>query len=382
MSLILRILKRFFWILCKLLPVKGNKIVFQYYYGRGYCDNPKYIGEEIIKYAKDLNLDLVWVLKEGTKNDLPPEFRTVTFRSFRYIYEMSTAKVWVDNSRKEYCMKKKNQYYMHTWHGGMTMKKVENMVPDKLGSQYLRMAKRDAKQCDVMLSNSRTMTKDFRKYFWYPEGEIIEKGLPRNDRLVNFTEEDSKKLRKTFNIEDDVKLLLYAPTFRNDHSLDAYNIDYKRCVEALEKRFGGKWKVLLRLHPNVFKLSDNLEFDPEIVINTSHYPDMQEIYMIADMVITDYSSVIFDYLIIGGPSLLYASDLEKYRKERDCYFDFAELPFELCQNNDELEQAILNFDIESFNKKASEFIELHGLCDTGIASKAAADWIINKVKGQ
>ncbi len=378
MSLAMRILRRLFWLICKLFPVKNNKIVFQSYYGRGYSDNPKYIAEELRKSNE--KLDLVWVLKEGTKNDLPPEFRTVIFRSFRYIYEMSTAKVWVDNSRKEYCMKKKNQYYMHTWHGGMTMKKVENMVPDKLQSNYLRMAIRDAAQCDVMLSNSSTMTKDFRKYFWYPEGEIIEKGLPRNDRLVNYTEDDVKRLRETFNVEDGVKLLLYAPTFRQDHNLDAYDMDYKRCVEALEKRFGGKWKILLRLHPNVFKLSDNLEFDPNIVINTSHYPDMQEIYMIADMIITDYSSVIFDYLIIGGPSLLYASDLEKYRQERDCYFEFEDLPFKLCQNNDELEEAILNFDVESFNQKTAEFKEFHGLCDTGIASKAAADWILDKVK--
>lgn len=378
MSLAMRILRRLFWLICKLFPVKNNKIVFQSYYGRGYSDNPKYIAEELRKSNE--KLDLVWVLKEGTKNDLPPEFRTVIFRSFRYIYEMSTAKVWVDNSRKEYCMKKKNQYYMHTWHGGMTMKKVENMVPDKLQSNYLRMAIRDASQCDVMLSNSSTMTKDFREYFWYPEGEIIEKGLPRNDRLVNYTEDDVKRLRETFNVEDGVKLLLYAPTFRQDHNLDAYDMDYKRCVEALEKRFGGKWKILLRLHPNVFKLSDNLEFDPNIVINTSHYPDMQEIYMIADMIITDYSSVIFDYLIIGGPSLLYASDLEKYREERDCYFEFEDLPFKLCQNNDELEEAILNFDVESFNTKTAEFKEFHGLCDTGIASKAAADWILDKIK--
>lgn len=378
MSLAMRILRRIFWLICKLIPVKNNKIVFQSYYGRGYSDNPKYIAEELRKSNE--KLDLVWVLKEGTKNDLPPEFRTVIFRSFRYIYEMSTAKVWVDNSRKEYCMKKKNQYYMHTWHGGMTMKKVENMVPDKLQNNYLRMAIRDAAQCDVMLSNSSTMTQDFRKYFWYPEGEIIEKGLPRNDRLVNYTDEDVKRLRETFNVEDGVKLLLYAPTFRQDHNLDAYDMDYARCVKALEKRFGGKWKILLRLHPNVFKLSDNLEFDPDIVINTSHYPDMQEIYMIADMIITDYSSVIFDYLIIGGPSLLYASDLEKYREERDTYFKLEELPFKLCQNNDELEEAILNFDIESFNEKTAEFKEFHGLCDTGIASKAAADWILSKVK--
>lgn len=378
MSLILRILKRAFWVLCKALPVKKNKIVFQSYYGRGYCDNPKYVAEELLK--SNCDLDLVWVLLEGTKNDLPSAFRTVPFRSFRYIYEMSTAKVWVDNSRKEYCMKKKNQYYMHTWHGGLGMKKSENMAPEKLHSVYLRMATRDAKQCDVMLSNSRTLSKDYRKYFWYPEGEIIEKGLPRNDRLVNFTQEDAKSIREHFDISDDVNLLLYAPTFRSNHNLDAYDIDYERCVNALEKRFGGKWKILLRLHPNIFRLSDNLKFNTDIVINVSHYPDMQELYMIADALITDYSSVIFDFLIIGRPSLLYASDFEKYRQERDYYFDFADLPFKLCQNNDELENAILNFNMEVFEKDIEEFKGKHGMCDSGVASKAAAEWILDRIK--
>lgn len=377
MQLVLRILRRAFWIACKVLPVKKNKVVFQSYYGRGYGDNPKYVAEALMETGEPI--DYVWVVNGPDDHKLPENFRTVTFRSFRYIYEMSTARVWVDNSRKEYCMKKPNQYYMQTWHGGLSLKKSENMVPDKLSKKYVRMAKRDAAQCDVMVSDSDTLTDRYRKFFWYPDGEIIQKGLPRNDRLLTYTAADAKRIRSELQIDDKCKLFLYAPTFRADHDLSAYDIDYRRCKQALEKKFGGEWKILLRLHPNVFKLSDNITFDPNVVINASYHPDMQELYIIADMLLTDYSSVIFDFLSIERPSLLYASDIAKYREERDYCFDFSELPFSLCETNDELETEILNFDEQNYLTKIRAFKKQHGFCDTGESSEYAARWILDKI---
>ena len=131
MNLMTRVLRRAFWIICKFLPVKKNKIVFQSYYGRGYGDNPKYIAEAL--YKKGNNIDFVWVVNGIEEPNLPSYFRPVLFRGFHYIYEMSTAKIWVDNSRKEFCIKKRNQYYMQTWHGGFTLKKIEKsektMIP-------------------------------------------------------------------------------------------------------------------------------------------------------------------------------------------------------------------------------------------------------------
>lgn len=96
---------------------------------------------------------------------MPEGFRVVRFRNFKYIYEMSTAKIWVDSCRKEYCIKKKNQYYMQTWHGGFAFKKVERAVESELDPRYVRQAKRDAKQTDVMLSNSNASSKVYREDF-------------------------------------------------------------------------------------------------------------------------------------------------------------------------------------------------------------------------
>lgn len=378
MNRIMRLLRRAFWILCRVFPVKKNKVVFQSYYGRGYGDNPKYIAEALRQTGE--SIDYVWVVSDPQNTDLPACFRTVKFRSFRYIYEMSTARVWVDNSRKEYCMKKKNQYYMQTWHGSLGMKKVENMVPERLGRDYVRMAKRDAAQSDVMLSSCDTLTSDYRRFYWYPDGEVLQKGLPRNDRLLTYTDADVRRIRQALNIEEGCRLLLYAPTFRQDHDLSAYDIDYRRCKEALEARFGGTWRILLRLHPNVFKLSDQISYDPQVVINASYYSDMQELYMIADMLVTDYSSVIFDFLLVERPSLLYASDIAKYRVERDYYFEFDELPFTLCENNDELEKAILTFDTKAHLTAIRGFKERHGFCESGHAAEHAARWILEKIK--
>lgn len=378
MNLIVRILRRVFWVLCKACPVKKNKVVFQSYYGRGYGDNPKYVAEALRKTGE--LIDFVWVVNSSENPDLPDGFRTVKFRSFRYIYEMSTARVWVDNCRKERCLKKKDQYYMQTWHGGMGMKKAENMAPEKLSEGYLRAAKRDASQCDVMLAFCDTQTEDFRKFYWYPEGEILKEGLPRNDRLLTSSANEVARIRQVFGIKEDCKLLLYAPTFRQNHDLSVYNIDYSRCVAALEKRFGGTWKVLLRLHPNIFKLSDQLFFDPDIVVNVSYHPDMQELYMIADMLITDYSSVIFDFLLTERPSMLYAADIAQYRQERDYYFDFSEIPFALCETNDQLEQAITEFDEQDFLERIRTFKEFHGFYNSGCAAQCAANWILDKIK--
>lgn len=380
MQLLLRVLRRIFWIVCKVLPVKRNKVVFQSYYGRGYGDNPKYIADALIEAGEPI--DYVWVVNGPGDYKLPACFRTVQFRSFRYIYEMSTARVWVDNSRKEYCMKKRNQYYMQTWHGSLGLKKSENMVPDKLSKKYIQMATRDAEQCDVMISNCDTLTSEYREFFWYPEGEIIQKGLPRNDRLLTYTAADVDRIKSELQIDGKYKLFLYAPTFRADHDLSAYDIDYRRCKQVLEKKFGGEWKILLRLHPNVFKLSDNISFDPDVVVNASYYSDMQELYMIADMLVTDYSSVIFDFLLLERPSMLYASDIAKYREERDYFFEFSELPFSLCETNDELETEILNFDEQTYLTKIQEFKKLHGFCDTGESSQYAARWILDKITKQ
>lgn len=378
MELLMRIIRRGLWHLFRILPVKKNKIVFVSYYGRGYSDSPKYIAEALLK--KNAPMEYVWIANDPENANLPEGFKTAKMNSFSHIYHMSTAGFWVDNARKYWCLKKKSQRYIQTWHGGFGLKKIEKDAFDKLEPDYIRMATMDASMTDLMTSNSKTLTKLYRDAFWYEEGEILECGLPRNDRLFNYTDEDVARIKKNLNLSDDVKIALYAPTFRADKSLTAYDMDYKRCAENLSKRFGGKWVVLLRLHPNVFKLSANIEFDNETVFNASQYNDIQELYMISDLTITDYSSVMFDFMLTGRPCLLYASDVEEYRKDRDFFVTVDSLPFPLSENNDQLEETILSFDESAYDEKVKEFYDYHGFCDSGHASDDVADWILNNLK--
>ncbi len=378
MELILRILRRVMWYACRLLPLQKNKIVFVSHYGRGYSDNPKYVAEALRKSGEKMKF--VWIADDAENANLPEGFITAPMNSFRYIYHMSTAKFWVDNARKYWCLKKKNQKYVQCWHGGFGLKKIEKDAFDKLDPDYQRMALSDAKMIDLMVSNSKTLTKLYRDAFWYENGEILECGLPRNDKLFSYTDEDIKTIKAKLGVPQNKKIVLYAPTFRHSKTLSVYDMDYERVAKSLGERFGGEWAVLVRLHPNVFKLSNNIEFDNKITFNASAYNDIQELYMISDLCMTDYSSVMFDYMILRRPCLLYASDIEEYRKERDFFIPLSSLPFPIAKNNDEMIENIMSYDEKSYFEKVDAFYDYHGFCDKGEASDTVAKWILSKLK--
>ncbi|MBR0536996.1 MAG: CDP-glycerol glycerophosphotransferase family protein [Clostridia bacterium] len=374
------VVRRVCWQLFRICPVKKNKIAVVSFFGRGYSDNPKYITDVLLR-DPDLagKLDIRWMTKKGEETSLPDGVRAVRFGSVAYVYHMSTAKIWIDNARKYYTVKKKNQYYMQTWHGAFGLKKIEADAADTLPAGYLRMAQRDARFTDVMLSNSKTLTKLYREAFWFPQGEIIENGLPRNDILFSATEADRRRTRREIGVKEDRRICLYAPTFRNDGGLGAYDLDYPRLAKALAGRFGGEWTVLLRLHPNVAKAAGGLAADGKTVVDVSAFPDIQRLYTVSDAVVTDYSSVMFDFMQTGRPVLLYASDLESYRKERDFFIPPDSLPFPMAQDNDGMEALIAAFDPEAEQKKTAAFIEKHGFCDSGHAAETAAAWIKEKL---
>ena len=371
---ILRFFYRFLWFLFLIFPIQKNKVVFQSFSGRGFSDNPKYIALEVIKKAPEIKI--YWAGDKKQTSDLPGGIRFVKYKSIKYLYTMATAKVWVDNIRKPFFIKKKGQYYLQTWHGGLGLKKVEKDVLDKLDNKYIKWAKRDARATDLMISSSKTLSQIYRSAFWYDKGDILEKGLPRNDLLLNFSKDKPNQIKNRLGINRKSKVLLYTPTFRDDGSTDAYDIDFFMLASALKKRFGGNWTILLRLHPNIAKT--NINISASFIKNVSSYNDIQELYLITDFLITDYSSTIFDFTLTEKPSLLYASDIEKYAKLRDYYFDFSELPFELCKTNRELENSILNFDMQKHKRKIKEFNALHGLSESGKASSYVAKWIIEK----
>lgn len=358
----------------RVYPINNRKIVFCSYFGNGYGDNPKYIAEEIIN--QKLNIDMVWLLRKELflSHNLPPSIRPVKKNSLRGIYEMVTAKVWIDNSRKPYFVKKrKGQYYIQTWHGAPALKKIEKDVEDKLDKIYVKNAKEDSDKVDLFLSNCKHFSNLIKKSFWY-NGEILECGLPRNDIIFKRNKIINEKVRKYFNISKDKKIVLYAPTFRKNSNIDVYNLDINMCLNSLTNRFKGEWVFLVRLHPNVqYKTFDIL--NKKNVFNASLYDDLQEILSVVDVLITDYSSLMFDFALTGLPVFLYAPDIEDYKNDRNFYFCFEELPFSLAENNYDLSNAINNFNEVKYKEDLKSFFNYIGSFENGNASKIVVDKI-------
>ena len=361
--------------------INEKKIVFVSYYGAGYGDNPKAIADYIIE--NNLNFELVWLL-DTNKNDgldMPKEVKKVKYGSIRSLYELSTAKVWVDNCRKQYFpKKKKGQIYIQTWHGSLALKKIEADAPS-LPIQYVNMAKNDSSVIDVILSGCEFKTNVYKNSFWY-SGEVLNIGTPRAD--VFFNEEkvlqNKKKVLDFYNLEDDVKILMYAPTFRQSHNLDIYKLDYSKLESILVHKFGGKWKIIVRLHPNIAHLADELQL-PNTVLNVTSYKDMQELLCASDIVVTDYSGLMFDFYIMNRPLFLFCTDLEEYTsKDRELYFDFKELPFDLAKSNGELCDRIKEFDYQKSLSNVEIFRKKIGFCEKGTSCIDLFNWIKKNIR--
>lgn len=369
-------INRMCWIIYSLLPINENKIVICSYYGRGFSDNAKYIVMECIK--RKLNYDIIWLVSNIEDNDeFPKNIRLVKYGSFKAIKELATAKIWIDNSRKDYyTRKRKKQLYIQTWHGGIALKKIEKDAENALNKSYVKFAKKDSKNADVFISNSKFNTNMYRNAFWY-NGEVLECGVPRNDLFFNNVKETTDKVKNFFNIDINKKIVMYAPTFRKDNNLDVYKFDYEKCIQEFNERFSEEYVMLIRLHPNVFRKSTELNFNSENLLNASFYPDMQELLVATDILITDYSSSMFDFMLTKKPCFIYASDIKDYSDDRGFYFELEKLPFVISKSTEEMIKNIQSFNNEIYLEHVAKFLKEQGCVDDGSASKEVVDWIEN-----
>lgn len=380
MSVVKKIQKGLAWLGYRALPVQKNKVVVTSFCGRGASDNPKAIVDELAKRPE--KLDIVWLAKDTVQAGVPENVRVVQYDTPAAIREMSTARVWVDNCRKGARNKKKGQYYMQTWHG-FALKRIERDVADKLNTPenaaYADYAKRDSAQIDAIISNSTFMTKIYQESFWY-DGPVLEYGSPRNDILVHPPKDAKQTIAAALHLPKDCQYIMYAPTFRADHSLDAYDLDYYAACQACEQRFGGKWIMLVRLHPGVMQLAKNLTFDNKVTFDATAFDDMQLLLSACDAVVTDYSSLMFDFALTRRPCFQFATDIDAYKTDRNFYFPIDETPFPLAKSNAEMVQHILDFDDAAYQKNWDAFYEKMGFREDGQATQRCVEWILDKIK--
>ena len=372
------LISRALWGLCGLLPIDRKKVLFSSYYGRGYSDSPKAIAQALLDSGEDVKL--CWLVKSPEEAATLPEGVTPIDQNnaFQRILAYSTSKVWVDNCRKYVRRKRKGQFYLQTWHG-FALKMIESDATQALEDEYIRGSKADSAQTDLIVSGSAFMTGLYKRSFWY-DGEVAELGTPRNDIFFGGAEL-SEKVHAALGLPESRRLLLYAPTFRADHSLDCYALDPEKVRQACQSRFGGEWSVLIRLHPNIASKSAGLyPYDGETILDATAYPDMQELLAGVDLLITDYSSSMFDYALTGKPCIQFALDVESYAKERNFYFPLDELPFPMARSNEELDTIIRNYDQTQWSDRWEQFKRNNDFCEDGKAARRCAELILQHTK--
>jgi CDP-glycerol glycerophosphotransferase len=361
--------------------MQKNKIVMSNFNGKGYGDNPKYIVEEILK--RKLPITIVWCVRDEFKKNFPESVQLVYYNSLRAFYEEVTAKVWIDNCRKQlYVRKRKGQFYIQTWHsdaGGT--KKVEKDAESQLSTYYVKQAKHDSTLIDIFLSSSGFRTMLCRSAFWYT-GEIFEYGSPRDDILFSQDIRLKEKVRSHFSLSSDTKIVFYTPTFRDNTAFSSYMLTdehYRQILDILHKYTKENWVFLVRLHPNLSEKSHLLIYD-NAILNATDYDDIQELMFASDILISDYSGTIFEFALMKKPVFLYMSDYEQYKiRERDFYFDLFSLPFPAALDMDGLIENIINFNKTLYEQKVQLFFEQVTLFDDGKASERVVERIVKEM---
>lgn len=378
-----------YWLLFSLIVrcftrVHKKRILCWSYYYTQYSCNPRYITEYLLKEHPG-EFEIYWCFKKNVNiGNLPKNIKVVRWRTFKYLLILNSSNFLFTNSRTgiwgSSWVKRKGQKYVMTWHSSMGIKKVEMDVENELPAVYIQNAKYDSSMCDLILSGCRFRTEVIKRAFWY-SGEILEGGTPRNDILF----QDHTKLRENifaqYNIPSNAKILLYAPTFRKDMGLQYYKFDWEDILPVLEEKFSAPIFIFLRLHPNFCSngivLSDLYQNDR--VRDFTYYHDMQELLCISDILVTDYSSSLFDFSLLNKPCFIYAKDYDIY--DRGTYFELDSLPFPFAVSDLEFKKRIIEFDESKYIMNVSYFNkQIIGSYEDGNACKKMYNWMIKYVK--
>jgi len=356
-----------------LFPVQ-NRVVFINFNGRGFGCNPKYIALEMLR--EQVAAELIWFV-HNLNEPLPSGIKKVKWGSLLFYYELATAKVIVTNVKNALPFyKRENQYLVQTWHGSNAYKYVEKEVENQLSPQYIAGSKENSALTDLFISDSPTTSQWYRDSFWC-KCEILESGMPRNDILQNGTVKDKERILSSFDLSVDDKVILYAPTFRDDGSMNCYNIKFSKVLSALSEKWPGKWYLLLRLHPNVH---NSIKIEPEIadrIINAAEYGDAQELIFASDCLITDYSSICNDFMMMDKPVFLFTSDYEEYaHRGRGLKSNYDELPMPKNKTNQELVETIKKFDEKEYRKAIGKYKNKY----FGIADGKASERVVQRIK--
>ncbi len=362
----------FFW----LFPIKKNKIVLMNDHSYAYSDNLKYLSCYLLEKEPE-KYDLYFLLKNTEGIDR--RIKAVKFGSFAHFYHALTGSVVVtNNSGIVYLPIRKKQLVINTWHGGGPYKVTGTEALDNYWHN-LDM-KYNARKVNYILSSCKVFTEAEAPGMYYKPEQCVNCGMPRMDYFFDKTalEKTKRKVFNTYKLSTLSKLVLYAPTFRGifenyggvitDEILE---IDDKRLISVLQRKFGGDWIFAVRLHPRL----KEVKFNNSNVINMSFYPDAEELLMAADVLVTDYSSVMWDFSFSRKPVFLFAKDIDDYEVKRGFYVPPEKWPYPVAVTNDEMEQNIIDYDQDAYWKRLERHHEESGSFEKGIACETVKQLI-------
>ncbi|MDX1259382.1 CDP-glycerol glycerophosphotransferase family protein [Exiguobacterium sp. K1] len=360
------------------LPVQKNLVLFESFLGRGYSDNPKALYLTLQKQRPELQL--VWIFAKEPNAAVKAACPNWVLRnSPKYYYLMARAQYWIFNTRQPLSLKKRREtMYLQTWHGtplkrlGLDMDEVH--MPGTNTEQYKTNFSAQAKEWNYLLSPNLYSSAIFKRAFDF-RGLLLETGYPRNDLLyAPDRQQQAEQIKQSLRLPPGKKVILYAPTWRDDEFVTKgqYRFNLKLDLKQMQSRLGDDYIVLLRMHYLIAEHLDLTAFDG-FAYDVSAYGDIAELYLISDLLITDYSSVFFDYAHLNRPMLFFTYDLEKYASVlRGFYFDFeAVVPGPLLKESDQVIDYIEHIETRSkqYEEKYTAFQERFCSLDDGKASQ-------------
>ena len=357
--------------------INPRKVVFSSFQGMSYSDNPRYISERLHELCPEA--EIVWLFREGflEKAKVPDYVRTGLLISREGLIEQATARFWVDNfkrSRTIY-LDDKRQYYINTWHGDRGFKRVGD-DNEKLRKQ---VGRRLEERCAMMIAGSEFGANNYRTAFHF-KGEVLMDGCPRNDILVRNDPAVAADVRRRVGIPPEKHILLYAPTYRDDREWKTQTaaLDVCRTLDHLERTRNEPWVCLYRAH----YLNQGLIVKEDLrVMDASAWPDMSELLLISDMLITDYSSCGGDFALLRRPLFLYQADVREYLDvSRSFYFDMEDSPFLVARSQKELERLIDTTDAEAARENCEALDRFFGTTENGHATDAVCKYIMDRMK--
>lgn len=353
------------------LPVKKNRVMVSIYDRKGFSCNPKYIVKKLVEeYGK--KLEIYWVTMHPSTCQEIEELgvKIIKTNSAEHVKKYLRTRFYITNDAfPAWAIHRPNQKWMNTWHAGMNYKHIGPAYFALASRLTMKLRKMYDRQANFHLSGSEFFTKDTAESYGYKVKNFVPTGLPRNDIFFEDQTEIIKKVREQYKIPEGKKLAIFAPTFRRGFNSDTYGMDFDTVKKALTERFGGEWEILFRNH--TFVKGKQKYYG---AVDVSAYHDMQELMCAADVLISDYSSCLYDFAITGKPVFVYAPDLDYYvNSDRSLAYPFEKWPYPSAITNDELLEKIVAFDEKDYKQKVEGHLRDTGCYDNGTASKQVAD---------